>query len=66
MQPAEFLKHFMLGDVVTDLQMGPDGELLVVFDSGYRLVCQRAKWKWERIPGLDPEPKPGERTQFGV
>jgi hypothetical protein len=53
MKPSEFLKHFMIGDTITDIEEGQDGELVVIFDSGYRLVAKREGWKWERIPGTE-------------
>lgn len=48
MRPAEFLQNFMPGDVIAEVQNDPENDagLIVIFESGYRLVCG-ASWRWE-------------------
>ena len=67
MKPGDFLKNFMVGDVVSDVIDTDSQDLVIVFASGYRLICESTHWKWERIPDPDEEPpRPGEKTLFGV
>lgn len=47
MKAAEFLQHFMPGDVIVEVREDLEGGLIVIFESGYRLVCGPS-WKWER------------------
>lgn len=57
MRPAELLRNFMPGDVIVEVQDDPENDsgLIVVFESGYRLVCG-SKWRWELPRSEAPRP----------